>query len=158
MFLSLHKMIQKNPKMQVADYFHEYMTNTYIAHVTMMLRKHVKVKKDSISLVGLARDISSNKEQVKEIHVPDNLAPNIQDFIDCTKKIEGFADRVVAHQDRRPPRYIPTYNDINAAIRAMDILSVQCSSLVGGNYNETCKSTVQYGWLRIFRDMGIETK
>lgn len=157
MFLSLHEMIQKNPVMQVADYFHEYMRDTYIAHVTMMLRKHAKVSKDSISLLGLARDLSDNIGQVQNISVADSFELNIQNFIESTKKVEAFADRVVAHQDRRAPCYVPTYDDIDKAIEAMDNLSVQCSSMVGGDYADTCKPTVQYGWLRIFSDMGIET-
>lgn len=66
MFLDLHTMIEKNPKMQQSDYFHDYMTDTYIAHVAMMLRKHANIDPGSISLVGLASDILNNKDQAKE--------------------------------------------------------------------------------------------
>jgi hypothetical protein len=38
----------------------------------------------------------------------------------------------------------------------MDRLSIQCSLAVGGDYTDTCKPTVQDGWLLIFRDSGIE--
>lgn len=66
MLLDLHTMIEKNPKMQQSDYFHDYMKDTYIAHVAMMLRKHAKIDRDSIALAGLASDILNNKDQVKE--------------------------------------------------------------------------------------------
>jgi hypothetical protein len=81
----------------------------------------------------------------------------IEKFTACVKKVEAFADRVIAHRDRRAPSYKPTYDEVNDAIDAMDSLSTQCSLVIGGHYSDTCKPTVQYGWLLIFREMGIET-
>jgi hypothetical protein len=157
MFLDLHGMIAKNPKMQQSDYFHEYMRDTYIAHVAMMIRKHAKIGEDSISLAGLARDMLSNKGKVGELSLADNFEAATVYFAQCAKKVEAFADRVIAHRDRRPPHHTPTYNEINEAIEAMDLLAVGCSLTIGGDYSETCKPTVQYGWLLVFREMGIET-
>lgn len=157
MYLDLHKMIEKNPKMQQSDYFHEYMRDTYVAHVAMMLRKHAKVDKDSISLAGLARDIINNRGDIAGLSVDsdfDNLASR---FAQCAKKVEAFADRTIAHRDRRAPSYTPTFDDLHEAIEAMDQLATRCSLAIGGNYSDTCKPTVQYGWLLIFREMGIET-
>ena len=157
MFLDLHGMIQKHPEMQQADYFHEYMTDTYIAHVTMMLRKHAKKSSNSFSLASLASDMQTNHGQVKGMSLPTGFDSAAQHFETCAAKVEAFADRVVAHNDKRPPSHTPTYNEINEAIEAMDALCVKCSLAVGGNYSNTCKPAVQYGWLTIFRDMGIET-
>lgn len=156
MFFDLQKMIEKNEKMHQADYFHDYIKDTYIAHVTMMLRKHAKTDKDSISLASLAKDILSNKDQVKEI-IPQDFAAAIDIFTACAKKVEAFADRVIAHRDKRAPSYTPTYNDVDEAIVAMDRLSILCSLAVGGDYDGTCKPAVNDGWLLIFREMGIET-
>lgn len=157
MFLDLHKMIKKNPKMQQGDYFHDYMKDTYIAHVAMMLRKHAKTGRDSISLASLASDILNNKDQVSGIFVAEDFEAKIDRFTQCVEKVEAFADRVIAHRDRRAPSYTPTYNEVNEAIDAMDSLSTQCSLAIGGNCSNTCKPTVQNGWLLIFREMGIET-
>jgi hypothetical protein len=156
MFLDLHGMIKKNPKMQQSDYFHEYMRDTYIAHAAMMLRKHAKIDKDSISLAGLARDILNSKEK-NGLSVGDDFEAITDHFTQCVKKVEAFADRVIAHRDRRAPSYTPTYNEVDEAIEAMDRLSIQCSLAIGADYGDTCKPTVQYGWLLIFREMGIET-
>ncbi|HKJ63066.1 MAG TPA: hypothetical protein VKA94_13920 [Hyphomicrobiales bacterium] len=157
MFLDLHRMLQKHPEMQQADYFHEYMRDTYIAHVTMMLRKHAKKSSNGISLALLASDMQANHVQVSGVSLEPDFDSAIQRFETCAAKVEAFADRVVAHNDPRPPAHTPTYNEIDEAIEAMDVLSVKCSMAVGGNYCDTCKPTVQYGWLNIFRDMGIET-
>lgn len=157
MFLDLHKMIEKNPKMQQSDYFHEYMNYTYVAHVDMMLRKHAKIGRENISLAGLARDILNNKDQVKGPFAVEAFEAAINHFTQCAKKVESFADRVIAHRDKRAPSYTPTYNEVHEAIDSMDRLAVQCSLAVGGDYSDTCKPTVQYGWLLIFREMGIET-
>lgn len=157
MFLDLHKMIEKNPKMQQSDFFHEYMRDTYVAHVAMMLRKHAKEDANSISLASLAKDILNYRGKVAELSVADDFEDALLHFTKCAKKVEAFADRVIAHRDRRPPAYTPTFNEVNEAIAAMDDLSIRCSIAIGGNYSSTCKPAVQYGWLLIFRDMGIET-
>lgn len=157
MFLDLHGMIRKNPGMQHADYFHEYMTDTYVAHVTMMLRKHIKTDPNSISLTSLAKDLLANTNHVAWPSPVDNVQALLKKFIERAGKVESFADRVIAHRDRRSPSHTPTYNEIEDAISAMDELCVKCSLIVGGDYHATCKPTVQYGWLRIFREMGIET-
>ena len=157
MFLDLHEMIRKNPGMQHADYFHEYMTDTYVAHAAMMLRKHIKADKDSISLTSLVYDMLNNRNLITWSHPITDFQSLACIFTERARKVESFADRVIAHRDRRPPTHIPTYSEIEEAISAMDALSVQCSLLVGGDYQNTCRPTVQYGWLRIFREMGIET-
>lgn len=157
MFLDLHGMIQRHTEMQQADYFHEYMKDTYIAHVTMMLRKHAKKGSNSVSLASLASDMQARQGQADAVPLGAGFDAAIQHFETCVTKVEAFADRVVAHNDLRPPTHTPTYNEINEAIEAMDALSVKCSMAVGGDYSDTCKPTVQYGWLTIFRDMGIET-
>lgn len=157
MFLDLHKMIAKNPKMQQSDYFHEYMEDTYVAHVLMMVRKHLKVDPDSISLAALASDILENSHNAPDPSFMEDLNHKLTCFRDSAKKLESFADRVIAHRDKRKPSHTPTFSDVNDAIDAMDHLAIQCSSALQLNWHGTCKPTVQYGWLTIFRDMGIET-
>ena len=152
MFLDIQGMIAKNPSMQQVDYFHVYLKDTYLAHVLMMLRKHVKTNSKSISLVSLAQDIIDNPREI----TPDQSTAELDLFKQCADKFEQFADRVIAHNDKRPPTYTPTYNQIHEAIDAMDRLAIQCSLATGGDYTETCKPSVQDGWLLIFRDSGIE--
>ncbi|WP_185822552.1 AbiU2 domain-containing protein [Xanthomonas sp. GW] len=157
MFRDLHRMIEKNPKMQQADYFHEYMEDTYVAHVLMMVRKHLKRSSDSISLAALASDLHANRAVAPDTNFTDEIRIKLDQFEQNAKKLESFADRVIAHSDKRKPSYTPTFDDVEKAIDAMDKLCVQCSSALAVDYNATCKPTVQYGWLMIFREMGIET-
>jgi hypothetical protein len=157
MFIDLHEMIAKNQKMQQSDYFHEYMKDTYVAHALMMVRKHLKVGADSISLTALASDICENTSCAPNPGFTENISHQLTRFLDAARKLESFADRVIAHRDKRAPTHTPTYNEVNDAIDAMDRLAIQCSCALGLNWTETCKPTVQYGWLTIFRDMGIET-
>lgn len=156
MFLDIQGMIAKNPSMQQADYFHVYLKDTYLAHVLMMLRKHVKTDSKSISLVSLAQEIIDNPHEI----VPHQSTAEIQAKLDlfklCADTFEQFADRVIAHNDKRPAIHTPTYNQVHEAIDAMDRLSIRCSLAAGGDYTETCKPAVQDGWLLIFRDSGIE--
>jgi len=156
MFLDLHNMIAKNEQMQQNDYFHVYMRDTYVAHALMMLRKHKKTSPDSISLTSAVSDMLKNIDQLPEKSVAGGLQQAFTLFTDKAEKIEGFADRVIAHGDRRAPKYIPTYSEIDEAIDSMDQLAIQASLAVGARYSDTCRPTVQGGWLNVFRDMGIE--
>ncbi len=163
MFLNLHSMIEKNPKMQQNDYFHDYMRDTYISHVVMMLRKHAKAcnhvenRQNCISLTCLTSEMLDCKNQDISLSLVGDFKNRVDHFMQCAKKVESFADRVVAHRDRRAPSYTPTYNEVNDAIEAMDSLCIQCSLTVGGDYSDTCRPNVKDGWLLIFREMGIET-
>jgi hypothetical protein len=142
--------------MQQEDFFHEYMWDTYVAHAFMSLRRHIKIHRNSISLSGLALDILENTAALADASNLGELRAAYADFGEKASKVEGFADRVVAHHDRSPPRHIPTYREIDEAIESMDRLAVQASLAVGGSYSDTCEPTVQGGWLNVFRDMGIE--
>lgn len=157
MFNDLRGMIGKNPKMQQNDYFHEYMHDTYVAHALMMVRKHLKVDRDSISLTALASDIFEHRLSAPHPEFAEEIDQKLTHFMSSAKKLESFADRVIAHRDKRVPLKTPTFNDVSDAISAMDNLAVQCSLALDLNWVDTCKPTIQYGWLTIFRDMGIET-
>lgn len=156
MFLDIQAMIAKNPSMQQSDYFHVYLKDTYLAHVLMMLRKHVKTDSKSISLVSLAQDIINNPREIASPQITAQIQTELDRFKLCADKFEQFADRVIAHNDKRPPVHTPTYNQVHEAIDAMDRLSIQCSLAAGSDYMETCKPAVNDGWLLIFRDSGIE--
>lgn len=157
MYNDIRAMVQKNPSMRHADYFNAYIAHTYVAHTAMMLRKHIKTDANSISLALLAADLLKNKDLISWPSCINDFQSLFDTFKANAQKIENFADRVIAHRDRRQPTYIPTYSDIEYAIRSMDALCIQCSIICNGNYSVTCKPTVQCGWLRIFREMGIET-
>ena len=156
MFVDLHDMIAKNEQMQQNDYFHVYMRDTYVAHAFMMLRKHIKVHPDSISLADAVSDMLANIDQLPERSGAGALQEAFTLFAEKAAKIEGFADRVIAHRDKRTPRHTPTYREIDEAIDSMDQLAIQASLAVGASYSDTCKPTVQGGWLNVFKDMGIE--
>ena len=156
MFLDIQNMIAKNPPMQQNDYFYEYLKDTYVAHVLMMLSKHIKRGDKSISLVNLAEDIINNPQELTQPHVAKQVQQKLNRFRESAEAFEQYADRTIAHNDKRPPVRIPTYKQIHNAIDAMDSLSIQCSLAVGGDYVDTCKPTVQYGWLQVFRKMGIK--
>ena len=122
-----------------------------------MLRKHIKTDKDSITLTKLATDLTNNSDQAPRPPLADTTQSLHDEFLSAAKKVESFADRRIAHLDKRAPENIPTYNEIEEAIKAMDTLSIHCLHAITGNSMSTCKPTVQNGWLNVFRDMGIET-
>ena len=88
MFLDLRGLIAKNPKMQEPDYFHDYMHDTYLAHVLMMLRKHVKTDSQSISLVSLSQDILDNSNEITTPFDSQSIQMKLDQFKICAKTFE----------------------------------------------------------------------
>ena len=172
MFLAIQQMVNKNLPMQSEDYFYTYLNDTYLAHVVMMLRKHAKTRHigdvsislckpnksrdNSISLAVLGQELLDHPDQIPTSFDSQQFQMKLDYFKACAKKVEGFADRVIAHSDKRPPDYVPTYTEVHEAIAAMDSLAVQCHMVLGDSQMVTCKPVIQGGWLSVFEDMGIQ--
>lgn len=179
MFFDLHELIQKNPKLQEPDFFHEYMRDTYIAHICSGIRRQFKDSADSISLARLLREISEHPSFLSRQRFRSLFAPGLTDRADdifdqfsgrgkqhidpsivssdltklrtVSRRSESFIDRRVSHLDKRTPERYPTYDDIDDAVNLIDSLMVKYGLILRAESQETMMPTVQEGWLGIFR-------
>ena len=57
-------IIGENPQIQKPSAFYSYLGRTYLSHALAGLRRQIKPQKDSISFVGLLKDIAKNPEEL----------------------------------------------------------------------------------------------
>ena len=186
-FHSVQAMIAANPRLQVGNSFYRYITSTYISHTVIGIRRQVKIDPQSISLALLLQDIIATPEVVNRKYFVslykgsavedlanddfDRFAGRGRDHIDplqveedlkqlcgATTKCEDFADKRLAHRDKRDPKALPTYNEVDGCIDLLDKLYVKYLLLFKANSMETLLPTWQYDWQEIFRIPWIGSK
>jgi hypothetical protein len=184
-FHEVQKMIEANPKLQTGNSFYHYFTSTYVSHVVIGLRRQLKTDPQSISLALLLKEITETPEVLSrkyyislyEGSAVEDLADkdfdrvsapglphidgskvlaDLQRLREATERCEDFADRRVAHWDKRKPKSPPTYNEVDACIDLLDELFVKYQLTFHAQASETLLPTWQYDWKEIFRTPWIE--
>jgi hypothetical protein len=85
--------------------------------------------------------------------LPANLlAQQIAELSRSAETIEAYADRRVAHFDRREPaRPFPTFDDLTAAIKVQEKLVILYWRLLKGSNITTLLPTIIFDWQDVFR-------
>ena len=151
-FWKIQKMIDNNPNIQKPNSFFQFIGQTYYDYGVIAVRRQIKFDCESISFIRLLQEIIENphlvtREQFVNLYRADmkdeanqifdqwfqeectgHIDPNMvqQDMDELKKhggKLEEFADRRVAHHDRRSPKTIPTYSELDVAIDCLKKLT-----------------------------------
>jgi len=190
-FWEVRDIIRQNPHIQKPSYFYRYLERSYFSHALAGLRRQIKLQKDSISFVGLLKDIAENPTELSlryyrsrrkesEDMVPDSIArlnidvtkeefsqyadPNCQHI--CPKMVESdlkklkqtakicedFADKRIAHWDKRGPKSVPTFPELDDCLKLLDKTYVKYHLLSHAEWMETLDAEFQYDWKVIFRE------
>ncbi|MDP1653493.1 MAG: hypothetical protein Q8L56_12310 [Rhodocyclaceae bacterium] len=151
-FHEVQGMIHDNPLLHQPSSFYGYLSNTYVSHVVIGVRRQIKRDNRSISMArlfqemidtpqafprayytekykGSAKEDSANRafDKFTAPDAPHIINPNLVK-IDlsrlqaASKCCEDFADKRVAHRDTRELKEIPTFNEVDACIDFLDEL------------------------------------
>lgn len=180
-FHEVQDMIHDNPLLHQPSSFYDYLSNTYVSHVVIGVRRQIKCDDQSISMARLFQEMidtpqafpradytAKYKGSVKEDsanrafdkfaapdapHIDPNLvAADLFRLQAASKYCEDFADKRVAHRDTREPKELPTFNEIDACIDLLDELYCKYLLLFHPAFAmETLLPTWQYDWTSIFR-------
>lgn len=63
-FWEVQDIIRQNPHIQKPSYFYRYLEHSYTSHALVGLRRQIKPQKDSISFIGLLKDIVENPNEL----------------------------------------------------------------------------------------------
>lgn len=184
-FHEVQRMIRENSKLQVSNSFYSYFTSTYVSHVVIGLRRQIKTNPQSISLALLLKELNespqilsrtyfislyegsvvrdfANKDfdqfaEPAAAHInPDLVLADLQQLRNASAKCEVFADKRLAHRDKREPEFLPTYYEVDACIDLLDKLYIKYCLLFHAKSMVTLLPTWQYDWKEIFRTPWIE--
>lgn len=179
-FHEIQGMIRDNPRLHQYSSFYDYFANTYVSHVVIGVRRQTTCRKDSISMARLFKEMMDTPEAFTRAHYTakykgsakedcanitfDQIAapgaPHINPYLveadlariqALPKHCEDFANKCVAHRDRRELKEVPTFNEIDACIDLLNELYVKYHLLFHGSGMETLLPTWQYDWTSIFR-------
>ena len=76
----------------------------------------------------------------------------LQRIADASARLEEYADRRVAHFDKRgPARPLPTFSELSAAIGTLEEIVILYSRLLKGGSLSTMLPTIIFDWKDVFR-------
>lgn len=179
-FWEVQKIIKNNKDIQKPSAFYQYLGDTYVAYATIAIRRQVKSDKQSISFARLLAEISDDpvilsRSYYKKLYVgsvvemfadrhfdefvgdnKDHISPlmvrnDLERLKLKAKKIEDFADKRIAHHDKKQPRSLPTFSEVDDCINLLDQLYVKYHLVFHASSMTTLMPVYQYDWEKIFR-------
>jgi hypothetical protein len=179
-FHEVQAMIRDNPHLHQNSSFYDYLSRTYVSHVVIGVRRQIKCDDQSISIARLFEEMIATPQAfprayytakykgsvVEDLadrdfdkfaapgapHIdPTLVAADLMRFRAASKRCEDFADKRVAHRDKREPKELPTFNEVDACIDLLDGLYVKYFLLFHASAMDTLLPTWQYDWKSIFR-------
>lgn len=186
-FWETQEIIKNNERIQRPSSFYGLIGTGYVSLMTMGIRRQIKIDKDSISMASLLCDIHKNPEaitrkwflQMYAGRLPDRLAnldfdrfagPNSR-FVDpqpvaedlkvlfaASRKCEDYADKKIAHLDKRGPKSLVRFRDIDNSVNVLGKLLKKYLRLLTGESRLNIDPEPQYDWKAVLRTPWIETK
>jgi len=180
----LAKIVAGNPTLPQTSDLYWYLSVQHAQALSMAVRRQVKRNPDSISLLGLLEEIRDNVtlftkdralEGLDQAFAPrfltefgilsdssgDHLSSavvdsDIKELQSSAATLEGYADRVIAHLDKRQPKSWPQYQDLNKALDTLERLLYRYmflvdrsigGSLVAGFDDADWRRPLAFAWL-----------
>jgi hypothetical protein len=179
-FWSVQKLIEGNKAIQKPSSFFKYMGDTYISFIVMGIRRQIKIDGKSISFARLLSEIECYPEKISRqyfrklykgssvelladndfdqfcINSGDPYISSIivrNDLMELRKMAclcEEFADKIIAHRDKRDPKILPTFKDADDTINFLDKLYVKYHLIFNAESMKSLMPVYQYDWKQIF--------
>ena len=179
-FQKVQKLIEDNPLLHQSSPFYRHLSNTYVSHVVIGLRRQLKCDDQSISMVRLFEEMIATPQVLTRTYYVDLYKDSVvEDFADkdfnrfatpgarhidpslvtadlarlrdASTRCEDLADKRVAHRDKREPKELPTYNDVHACIDLLNDLYVRYFLLFHACSMDTLLPVYQGDWKAVFR-------
>lgn len=179
-FLKVQKLIEGNPLLHQPSPFYRHFSSTYVSHAVIGLRRQIKGGDQSISMSRLFEEMIETPEILTRAYFVKLYEGSVvQDFADkdfngfadpgapyidasrvradlarlraASGHCEEFADKRVAHRDKKEPKILPTYNDVHACIDLLNDLYSRYYLLFHACTMETLLPVYQTDWKAVFR-------
>lgn len=178
-WLEVQAIIRHNKEIQLPSVFYSFLGQTYVAYAVSAVRRQIKSQPQSISLKGLLEEIASSPTLVSrsyflslhdgspsfewasddfsriaktnDDHISEGtVRSDLQELARLSKSCEAWADRRVAHFDKRPP-VPPTFNELDELISQLEAVFLTYSALLTAQGISSLTPTIQNDWQAVFR-------
>ena len=172
-------IIEKNPNLNKEDnLFYAYLGRTYASHTAMGVRRQIKSKENSISIVRLFEEMISTPEVLSRKNYINMYEPTLDwannDFNQFTSSPDsehidpnlveidrnslreasfrpgGFADKHVAHRDKKRFEEDTTFNDVDLCIDLLEKQYIKYHKLFHAEVIDTLLPEPPHDWKKIF--------
>ena len=183
-FWQLGDIVKNNPEIQKPNSFYKFVGETYFAYAVMGIRRQIKPHRDSISIVGLLKEIVEmpcilsrerfvglyeSNAQYEANHDFAQFARADADYIDIAlvqqdlgkleklgSAVEHLADRRIAHYDKRPAvKQVPSFGELNECIDYLADLTERYWLLFTAKTIALLVMPIVDNWEEIFRQPWI---
>ena len=180
-FWKVQEIILNNPKIQKPSSFYEFLVSVYATSALMGIRRQIKIDRDSISFARLLKEIYNAPEVLSRkryvalyegstverfgdrdfdrfageagSHFDPNIAKSdIEKLKAKAQECEKYADRRIAHFDKRAINKLIAVKEIDNCIDFLDELTKKYYSLFRAIALVSILPTCQYDWKAIFRE------
>jgi hypothetical protein len=178
-FWEVQRMIKVNNELHKPSSFYMYLGDMYVAYVTIGIRRQIKVSRQSISFARLLTELAdtpsilsreyytslyrgstiehladkgfdkfsgSNRSYISPVMVSSDL----ERLNRAAFKVEEFADKRIAHHDRRNPNMLITFGEVDDCLDALDKMYVKYHQIFNGSSMDTLMPPHLYDWKEIF--------
>jgi len=148
-------IIAKNRLLHQHNLFYDHLFHTYIAYISVALRRQLKKHNNSISLYGLLDDMSKNTDLIPA-HNLLSVNPNddIKSIKEMSLSIENYVDKRIAHTDKGELKQLPSPKEIDDCIMLMKNIHKKYNSVVNDIDIELMPAL--YDWTEIFKEPWIQ--
>lgn len=178
-FWEVQQIIKNNSELHKPSSFYSYLGDTYVAYISIGIRRQVKINNQSISFSRLLSEMIDTPSVLsRKYYTGLYQGTVVEDFADrdfdkfsgtgrsqiskemvssdlrelnrTASKVEDFSDRRIAHHDTRRPKELPTFNEVDACLDVLDKLYVKYHLVFHASSMDSLMPTYQYDWQEIF--------
>lgn len=178
-FWEVQDIIKSNSELHKPSSFYRYLGDTYVAYISIGIRRQVKNDKQSISFARLLSALAqtpaslSRKYYVglykgstvehcadrdfdrfcgndKNCISSDMVDSDLREMILAASVVEDFADKRIAHRDKRRPRVLPRFDQVDHCLDTLDRLYCKYHEVFHAEAMSSLKPVYQYDWKKIF--------
>ena len=148
-FWELQDIIRANSEINKPNLFYTYIGDTYVAYILIGIRRQIKINGQSISFARLLSEIAQNPIDLsrdyyvslyqgssvenladedfdrfcgreKNFICPNMVQSDLEELCRTAKAVEGFADRRIAHYDKRQQKFLLRFEQVDQCLDTFD--------------------------------------
>ncbi len=179
-FWEVQTIIKNNMELRKPSSFYTYLGDTYVAYISIGIRRQVKVSSQSISFTRLLTEIVDTPSVLSrkyytglyrgsvvedmadrdfdkfsgrgQSHISkDMVSSDLRKLYRVASKVEDFVDKRIAHHDKRKPKILPKFDEVDACLDVLDKLYVKYHLAFNASSMNSLMPTYQYDWKEIFK-------
>ena len=178
-FWELQDIIRTNAALHKPSSFYSYLGDTYVAYISIGIRRQIKIDDQSISFARLLTELANTPAVLsRKYYVSLYKGSTVEQFADgdfdrfcgtdktCISPnmvladldklnraalvVEDLTDKRIAHRDKRQPRAVPRFEQVDSCLDTLDKLYCKYHGVFHASAMGTLMPVYQYDWKQIF--------